>query len=96
MTMTNDVTDVAPPQQSAARRFTESLHVLVDPQTREFLIGSAVLAAELVGATGRPKEGAAIRELLDDAISRVYRRDKAAYEAAVTRGREELAARARA
>jgi thymidylate synthase ThyX len=88
--MTSNAT-VAPPT-SAARRYSESLSLLVDRQTRELLLGLAVLAARQ-GGYARPKEGEAIRELLDESIARLYERDSKLYEAAVRAGRQELAER---
>lgn len=90
--MTTDAT-VAPPSTTAARRYSEQIHALVDRQTRELMIGMAVNAAE-AGGYARPREGEVIRELLDDAIQRLYKRDPAAYEQAVRAGRRELSARA--
>lgn len=89
--MTDLATTVAPPQQSAARRFSQQVHVLVDVQTREFLLG---LAIENAGDT-RPREGETVRDLLDDAIARLWKRDPKGYERAVRRGRAELAERAK-
>jgi hypothetical protein len=94
--MTTHATTVAPPQQSAARRFSESMHVLVDPTTRAYVLGRALIEADQVAPGSRPKEGATMRELIDDAVQRAYKRDREAYEAAVQRGRAELDARAAA
>jgi hypothetical protein len=92
--MTDLATTVAPPQQSAARRFSQQVHALVDTQTRELLLGLAIENAEQGGYT-RPREGEVVRELLDDAITRLWKRDARAYERAVRRGRAELAKRAK-
>lgn len=86
--MTSDAT-VTPPTSTAARRYSEQIHALVDRQTRELLIGLATLEAEQSGYA-RAREGETIRTLLDEAITRLYRRDVATYEAAVVRGRREL------
>lgn len=91
--MTSDAT-VAPPTSTAARRYSEQIHALVDRQTREYLIGQARLEAE-AGGYNTPREGAVIRDLIDDSIARIYRRDVDAYERAVQRGRQELAQRDR-
>jgi len=87
-------TEVAPPQQSAARRYSQQVHALVDTQTRELLLGLAIENAE-AGDYSRPREGEVVRDLLDDAIARLWKRDPRAYERAVRRGRAELAERAR-
>jgi hypothetical protein len=92
--MTDLVTDVAPPQTSAARRFSQQVHALVDTQTRELLLGVAIENAE-DGDYTRPREGEVVRDLLDDAISRLFRRDPQRYQRAVRKGRAELARRAR-
>lgn len=93
--MTDLATTVAPPQTSAARRFSQQVHALVDTQTRELLLGMAIEnAAE--GGYARPREGEVVRDLLDDAISRLFRRDPKGYERVVRKGRAELARRARA
>jgi hypothetical protein len=91
--MTTQHATVAPPTTTAARRYSEQIHALVDRQTREYTLGLAILAAE-VGGYSRPKEGEQIRDLLDAAIARAYKADPVAYEAAVRRGRRELAERA--
>lgn len=88
MTTHNNAT-VAPPATTAARRYSEQIHALVDRQTREYLIGLAgILAAE--GGYDRPKEGEVIRTLLDEAIGKRYAKDTAAYEQVVRIGRLEL------
>lgn len=89
-----DATAVTPPSSTAARRYSEQIHALVDRQTREFLMGLAVLDAE-AGGYSLPRQGEAIRTLLDDAIARFYRDNRHTYEAAVQRGRRELADRDR-
>jgi hypothetical protein len=86
--MTSNAT-VTPPTNTAARRYSEQIHALVDRQTRELILGLALLDAES-GGYARPREGETIRTLLDDAIARLYRRDGDAYGAAVIRGRREL------
>ena len=91
--MTDLATPVAAPQTSAARRFSQQVHALVDTQTREYLLGMAVLNAEQGNYT-RPREGEVVRDLLDEAITREFKRDPRAYEHAVRRGRQLLAERA--
>lgn len=86
-------TIVSPPSTTAARRYSEQIHALVDRQTRELIIGLAVLDAE-AGDYARPREGETIRNLLDEAISRLFRRDAEHYARAVRAGRRELARRA--
>ena len=90
---TQNITTVAPPTTTAARRYSEQIHALVDRQTREYLIGSALILAE-EGGYDRPKEGEVIRTLLDEAIGRRYTKDSAAYEHVVRVGRAELERRA--
>lgn len=91
MGMTTNAT--AAPPRTAARRYSEQLHVLVDEPTRAYVLGMAVLAAE-EGGYDLPKQGEQIRDLLDEAIAKRYRSDPAAYGAAVTRGRQEIESRA--
>lgn len=91
--MTDLATPVAAPQTSAARRFSEQVHALVDTQTREYLLGVAALNAEQ-GNYSRPREGEVVRDLLDEAITREFKRDPRSYELAVRRGRQVLAERA--
>lgn len=79
----------AAPTRTAARRYSEQLHVLVDPQTRAYTLGLAVLAAE-EGGYARPKEGEAARDLLDEAIHRRYKANPREYAEAVEAGRQEL------
>ena len=83
----------AAPSRTAARRYSEQIHVLTDEQTRAYTLGLAVLAAE-AGGYARPKEGEEVRDLLDEAIGRRYKADPKAYARAVEKGRIELAARA--
>ena len=91
--MTDLATPVAAPQTSAARRFSEQVHALVDTQTREYLLGVAAINADRGNYT-RPREGEVVRDLLDEAIAREFRRDPKTYELAVRRGRQVLAERA--
>jgi hypothetical protein len=90
--MTTSNTAVAPPMTTAARRYSEQVHILVDTQTREYILGLALIAQDRT-TLKRPKEGEAARYLLDDAIAAAYRGDRKGYEQAVLRGREELARR---
>jgi hypothetical protein len=89
--MTTNAT--AAPARTAARRYSEQLHVLVDEQTRAYVLGMATLTAD-AGGYARPREGELVRDLLDEAIALRYKRDRPLYEAAVIRGREVLAERA--
>lgn len=75
----------APPRITAARRYSEQIHVLTDEQTRAYTLGLATLAAEQGGYL-RPKEGEEVRDLLDEAIALRYKHDPARYAAAVERG----------
>ena len=83
----------AAPPRTAARRYSEQLHVLVDEQTRAYTLGLATLAAER-GGYARPKEGEEVRDLIDEAIARRFKADPDAYAAAVVRGRAVMAERA--
>lgn len=85
-------TATAAPPRTAARRYSEQLHVLVDEQTRAYTLGIATLAAESGGYT-RPKEGEEVRDLIDEAIATRYRKDPSAYAVAVERGRQVMAER---
>jgi hypothetical protein len=89
--MTTNAT-VSPPSLTTARRFSEQIHALVDRQTRELVLGLAVLDAK-AGGYSRPREGEQVRNLLDDAIGRLFKRDPALYGEAVRAGRAELARR---
>lgn len=87
--MTKTVTEaVAPPKTSAARgAYTEQLHVLVDVQTREFVLGVADQVAREAGYRFL-RQGEIVRELLAEAIAARYDADPKAYTEAVLRGRE--------
>jgi len=89
--MTTNAT--AAPPRTAARRYSEQIHVLTDEQTRAYTLGLAVLAAE-AGGYARPKEGEEVRDLLDEAIARRFKADPTAYAKAVEKGRREMAVRA--
>lgn len=90
--MTTQNATVAPPSTTAARRYSQQITSLVDVQTREYLLGLAILAAE-AGGYNRPREASEVRDLLDEAIAARYRKRPDEYEAAVRRGRRELADR---
>jgi hypothetical protein len=93
MTMTTPNTaTVAPPQVTAARRYSEQITSLLDRATKEYLVGLAALDAEAHGYD-RPKEGEQVRTLLDEAIGARYKRDPKGYEHAVRRGRQEMSER---
>lgn len=81
----------AAPATTAARRYSESMHVLVETETRAVILGLAIIDAQDGGY--RPKEGDALRQLLDAAIGQLYDTDKRRYADALRRGREELARR---
>jgi len=89
--MTSDAT--AAPPRTAARRYSEQIHVLTDETTRAYVLGLAHLQAE-GGGYARPREGEEVRDLLDEAIAARYRKDPKAYEQAVIRGRAALAEKA--
>lgn len=83
----------ATPATSAA--LSESLHVLVDEPTRAAAVGLAVITARKSGPTVRPREGQAIRELIEDSLDRVRKNAPSLYQDALRIGREELARRRR-
>lgn len=87
--MTTDAILAAP--SVATRRFSESLHVLVDPDLRAFILG---MAAKEADGRYRPKEGETIRGLLDGAAGELYARDPAEYERIIKAGRKEMRRRA--
>lgn len=82
----------AAPPRTAARRYSEQIHVLTDEQTRAYTLGIATLAAE-AGGYARPKEGEEVRDLIDEAIAARFKKDAKAYERAVKRGQLVLAER---
>lgn len=86
------MTTATAPAETSAARYSESVHVLVDVPMRAVLLGLAELEASERG--GRPKEGDTLRGLLDDAITRLARRDRERYDLALSLGRTELAKRA--
>lgn len=88
--MTSNAT--AAPARTAARRYSEQLHTLVDVDTRAYTLGLAELAARRGGYL-RPKEGEEVRDLLDEAIARRYKADPDAYRQALIAGRKLLAER---
>lgn len=83
---------VPAPRERLDRRYSQQLHALVEEQTREYTLGLALIAAEEFGYA-KPREGEQVRDLLDDAIARAYKRDRDAYRNAVRLGRAELARR---
>jgi hypothetical protein len=84
---TTATTAGAPP--AAQRRYPEQIHALVTRETRELLMGLALLDA----GPARPREGETIRALLDDAITALYTADPKRYADAVRRGRKHLRTR---
>jgi hypothetical protein len=95
--MTNDATSTsAPPASPAAPRYSESLHVLIDEPTRAVVMGLAVIDARQAGPTVRPREGEAIRNLLQSSIERIEQQAPGLYAKALDAGRTELAVRAAA
>jgi len=94
--MTSNAPDasLAPaPPKTAARRFSQSVSVLLDEQTRAYILGCAVQAADK-GGYARLKEGESLRDLLDEAIAARYDADPKAYTMALRAGRSVLAQRA--
>ena len=85
----------ATPPRSAARRYSQQIHTLVDAQTRAYILGCAALESE-AGGYEQIREGEQVRELLDEAIGRRFKSDAKQYEQAVLRGREVLEERAEA
>lgn len=85
------MTTATAPADTSAARYSESVHVLTDKPMRAVVLGLAEIEAEERG--GRIKEGDKLRNLLDDAITRLARRDRATYDDALRRGRAILDAR---
>lgn len=85
-------TPATAPASTAARRYSQSVHVLVERPVRAVLLGLAQLDAT-AGGYERLREGDAIRRLLDDAIERLYETDPKRYAAAVRHGTAILEAR---
>lgn len=85
------MTTATAPADTSAARYSESTHVLLDVPMRAVVLGLAEL--EAIERGGRLKEGDKLRGLLDDAISRLARRDRETYDDALRRGRAILAAR---
>lgn len=90
--MTTSPATVAPP--AADRRYSEQLTTLVDQDTRAYVLGLAIEAAEQ-GGYARLKEGEQVRELLADALRRARQRDAAGYAHTLRRGRLVLEERKR-
>jgi hypothetical protein len=93
--MTTTEAVAAPPDNAAARRYSEQLHTLVDRETRAYILGRAAEAAD-AGGYARPKEGEVTRALLDEAIAAQARQNPTAYTKALRRGRKVLAEREKA
>ena len=77
------------PVRPGAQRYSEQIHVLVDPRMREYVLGRALVEARQGGYT-RPKEGETTRELINEAIRARYDEDPEGYAAAVLAGRHEM------
>lgn len=92
--MTTDAT-VSPPTATAARRLSEQVHFLTDRTSREVLVGLATLEAA-AGGYATPREGEIVRDLLGDALVRLFETDRPRYERAARAGRKALAERDRA
>jgi hypothetical protein len=88
--MTTNAT--AAPSPTAARRYSQQIHVLVEQPTRAVLLGLAALDAE-AGGYARLREGEVVRSLLEEAIQRLYETDPRRYNSAVRRGQEILKTR---
>lgn len=84
--MTTNAT-AAPPSPTAARRYSENMSVLLTRQVRELIAGLAAIDAP---AGIRPREGEAVRDMLDEAIARLYETDPDRYAKAMRRGRSIL------
>ena len=93
MTTATDTPTLAPPAPAVERNYSEQLHTLVDLPTREYVLGLALVTAAQEGKA--PREGRAVRTLLDAAIALAYEADPKAYERAVRAGRRALRDRAR-
>jgi len=90
--MTNDATTRAA-TTPAAPRYSQSLHVLLDEPTRAAALGLAVINAEAAGPGVRPREGEAIRQLLEEQLTRVKTEAPNLYARMLSKGREALAAK---
>lgn len=78
-----------------ARRYTESVSLFVDPDTRAYTLGRAVeLARENNWAT--PRESEVFRAILDDSINGHRASSPATYNRIVEIGRAEMARRSEA
>jgi len=88
--MTDATTRAATP---AAPRYSESLHVLVDEPTRAAALGLAVINAEKAGASVRPREGEAIRTLLEEQLAYINKEAPSLYARMLEKGRAALAAK---
>lgn len=85
--MTHTATDVAPPEWPAARgAYTEHLSLLVDVQTKHYILGIAEREARRRGYNYL-RQGEVIRDLLSAAIVKTYNDDPEYYADAVRRGR---------
>jgi hypothetical protein len=85
---TTATTAVAPPKTSAERgTYTKQLHVLVDEQTRDYVLGLADKVAREAGYKFL-RQGEIVRELLAEAIAARYVDDPDSYVKHVLRGRE--------
>lgn len=90
MSETTNVSHVPAPVTS--RRFTESVSLFVDPDTRAYTLGRAIeLARENGWAT--PRESEVFRAILDDAINGHRYASPATYNRIVEVGHAEMARR---
>jgi hypothetical protein len=91
--MTTDATGAA---TTAAPRYSQSVHVLMDEPTRAAVMGLAVLAAADIGPAVRPKEGETLRGLIETQLESIRSDAPTLYSRALRAGRKELAKRAAA
>lgn len=82
---------VAPPRSPGGRgSFKSQLHVLVDEDTRAYIVGLGALVAREAGYT-YVRQGEVIRDLLAEVLNARYEANPTDYRRAVTIGRQVLA-----
>lgn len=89
--MTNE-TAAVPPTAAISRRYTESMSLFVDPLTRAYTLGTAMLLAKRNG-WATPRESEVVRALLDESIANFAQAFPDDYLAAIEAGRAEMARR---
>lgn len=89
----NNIDTPAIPAPVTSRRYTESVSLFVDPETRAYTLGRAV---ELANQNGwaTPRESEVLRAILDESIDRHREGGPATYNRIVEIGKAEMARRA--